>query len=922
MLDSNSFSTFSVVSLQPMVSFKCSAGRKCSKPEVDNTPVAMLDDQGKCSALLTREGFFDFVIFRTQCDRSFPVSLVCQHKAKTAIFHNDLSDITVATVDGFHTLRVFSSCDAGWFMVDNMCINIYQCKQCKASNITAHEQCVNQGGYLADRIFKNTSITRTSQGYILNLNSSLSMSFWDMLLHESYVSELNLRRTTDNRKMNFAMNENSLCATHTMELCQENRMVLVVTNTYYTDRTFIYNGPWSIIFQSSFPKTNEPTYTLCEKPSINTEIITNCSSLYTECDDGTCVHDSLICDGKSHCPHGEDEANCERICSDNTASCMSHCHHRDLCSCSLEYFQCLSGGCVPLQNLCDQIMHCSDASDEPPTCVYVRPEQLGSHSLSLDINYYINDLIHTNTPIQQKCFNNEFYPVMKARYKMYAHQKFCWPSDRSHDIKFRCSSIWHSEQFQRGTGSHTHYFSLDHLCVYDHDCDDEYVHHCANGFHLLKCEHAYCVGRFKCPSSYCISFNHICNKVCDCPHCEDESICTKLLCPGMVLIEQMGSGLKCSRNIAAVKHGMNMRQVISRKELNITDYLPIFIYLEGIENLTYLIIEPEIVAYCQIIHSEVSMSEIMPLFRQMPSVRRLMLRHNNIREVNASLFASMSELIILDLSHNLIQHLHKLIFCPLHNLEYISLSHNLILSLHSDIFVYTPNIQVLLLESNNIDPQSLTIDSSLPLLYRLSSDIPRMCCRFETAPFCSPPFSIFISCSNMFTSVPQIALAWIIGLSTSLLNLLCAVLLVYHCFTVDNETMGVIMVFSMNLSLAELVTSACLLSYSVINVIYQDIFGIIADQWRFSWKCLSLECLLSVSSQASLAFAACLSVLLAIRIPSPTRTDSSHKNSIWAINNPMDPHPISEHSTTNFGACAKHRSIQLFMSAIYNISFI
>ena len=66
-----------------------------------------------------------------------------------------------------------------------------------------------------------------------------------------------------------------------------------------------------------------------------------------------------------------------------------------------------------------------------------------------------------------------------------------------------------------------------------------------------------------------ISFDHICNKVCDCPHCEDESICSKLLCPGMVLVEQIGSGLTCSPKVFALKHSMNMRQVISRKGLNI-----------------------------------------------------------------------------------------------------------------------------------------------------------------------------------------------------------------------------------------------------------------------------------------------------------------------------------------------------------------
>ena len=861
-----------------MVSFKCSAGRQCSETKVDNTPVVLLDEPGKCSALLTREGFFDFVIFKTQCDRSFPVSLVCQHKTKTVtVFNNDLSDIKVSTVDGFYSIRVFASCDLGWFMVDNMCINIYRCKQCNTNNTVAHEQCVEHGGYLADRIFKNTSLTNTSKGYMLNHNSSLSVSFWDMVLHESYFSELNLTRVMYDQTMNFAMNQNILCATHRLELCQENRMVLVVTNKYYIYDVYHYNGPWSITFQYIILKTNEPNYTLCEKPSINTAIVTNCSKLYPECDDGTCIHDSLVCDGKPHCLHGEDEANCERICSDNTASCMSQCHHRDLCSCSLEYFQCLSGGCVPLQKLCDQTVHCSDASDEPPTCVYVRPEQLGSPSLSLDINHYINDLIHKNTPIQKRCFKDKFYQVTKVHYKMFARQKVCLPSNHSHDIKFQCRGMWHPGQFLCSTGSCTHSFSLDHLCVYDHDCDDEYVNHCVNGFHLLKCKHAYCVGRFKCPSSYCISFNHICNKICDCPHCEDESICSKLLCPGMVLTEQMGSGLKCSRNTAAVKHSMNMRQIIRRKEINITDYLPVFIYLEGIGNLTNLIVAPEIVAYCQILNSKFSMSDIMPLFRQMPSVRRLMLQHNNIQEVDASLFASMSQLIILDLSYNRIQHLHKFIFCPLYNLEYLSLCHNLILSLYTGIFIYTPNIQVLLLESNNIAPQPVTIDISLPSLYRLSSDIPGICCNFETVPFCSPPFSLIISCTNMITSAPQIALAWITGLSTSFLNLLCVVLLVYHCFTVDNERMGVIKVFSMNLCLAELVTSVCLLSYSVINVIYQDIFGIIADQWRQSWKCLSLECLFSVSSQASLAFAVCLSVLYAIHIPSLTRRDYSRK---------------------------------------------
>ena len=145
--------------------------------------------------------------------------------------------------------------------------------------------------------------------------------------------------------------------------------------------------------------------------------------------------------------------------------------------------------------------------------------------------------------------NGYLLDVQNVEYKM--HQQRCSSSTLPLNMTFLCG------MYEAGSGDK--YFSLDRLCVYDHDCDDNYNYHCFNNFHLLKCEHIYCVGRFKCPSSYCISFDHICNKVCDCPQCEDESICSKLLCPGMVLIEQIGSGLRCSQEVATLKYSTSVR---------------------------------------------------------------------------------------------------------------------------------------------------------------------------------------------------------------------------------------------------------------------------------------------------------------------------------------------------------------------------
>ena len=261
-------------------------------------------------------------------------------------------------------------------------------------------------------------------------------------------------------------------------------------------------------------------------------------------------------------------------------------------------------------------------------------------------------------------------PVENVDFKMHFHQHKCSPSSFSPDIKFLCAITGMQHIASQ------HHFSLDHLCIYDHDCDDDYIYHCFNGFHLLKCEHIYCVGRFKCPSSYCISFDHICNKICDCPHCEDESICTRLLCPGMVLIEQIGSGLRCSVKAAALKHSMNMRQVIYGKDINITDNFPVFVRLEGVLNLTHYILTPAMVVYCEILNSKFDKTDVS-VFNQMMSIRRLLLPYNSIEVLPDSMFSSMSQLIVLDLSHNFIKHLSQITLCFLPGLQYISLASQL-----------------------------------------------------------------------------------------------------------------------------------------------------------------------------------------------------------------------------------------------------
>ena len=67
-----------------------------------------------------------------------------------------------------------------------------------------------------------------------------------------------------------------------------------------------------------------------------------------------------------------------------------------------------------------------------------------------------------------------------------------------------------------------------------------------------------------------------------------------------------------------------MRQVIHRKGINITDDFPVVIHLKDVVNLTSLIVTPEVIVYCKILHSSFGVTDVQ-LFQHMVSERRLLL---------------------------------------------------------------------------------------------------------------------------------------------------------------------------------------------------------------------------------------------------------------------------------------------------------
>ena len=193
----------------------------------------------------------------------------------------------------------------------------------------------------------------------------------------------------------------------------------------------------------------------------------NCPVMYTTCSmrDTTCILTSYICDGKIDCPDMSDEMNCSSICS-NQFNCFRNCS-RNHCICDIKYYQCMLGGCIKLEYLSDGIPDCIDGSDE--TLLPITP--------MIDDNFITKILL-------EECL--EGWSLCSS------HRNECFPSHK--------------------------------ICVFERTIRGEPLY-CSDAEHIRLCESHECPKQFKCPQSYCISLNMVCDNVYDCHDKEDELTC-------------------------------------------------------------------------------------------------------------------------------------------------------------------------------------------------------------------------------------------------------------------------------------------------------------------------------------------------------------------------------------------------------------
>ena len=577
-----------------------------------------------------------------------------------------------------------------------------------------------------------------------------------------------------------------------------------------------------------------------------------------QCNDGMCISLNLVCDDEADCRHREDEdvqCNDEEACTVNGVKfdfqyCREYCLIKEHCICADSYFQCLSGGCIPVNQFCDQKHDCKDKSDELE-CIF----------LSCKTFQFTCDNMEC---IQLSWYCNTFKDCSDG-----SDEVNC-TSYNLHKAIVRSSNDNMSQLIHCGDDNPDFIYASS-MCVltYDHY---GVMEGCTNGWHLQNCSESQCIDYFKCNNSYCISISYICDGKNDCPDREDEIACEMFVCPGLyrckattICISQSSvcDGTSdcpdkddednCYTYLCPEHCICNNYQIRcnDRSLFKIPSVMTnqVYIIFKGNE----LILQNDTLLghyKLQILDISFNKLQLLPprCFDSLHSLVVMNLSNNNLRYLEPF---NNTKLQTIDISNNSFQKLTNDQFVKASNLKRVVISNNMIHTIEEHIFGYIKlkilDIRMNAISLGNINIHAFDLVSHIDILY---VDDQHLCCYVPQYGSCIAPTQAWLLCEQLLHNTFIRSMCWFFGAASTILNALS----IYLQTNSYKSRKNIIALLIANLHFSELCMGVYLLGISVIDYLSLGSYYEYHYLWSRSILCkvLSVMHIYSIQNSATL----------------------------------------------------------------------
>ncbi len=550
------------------------------------------------------------------------------------------------------------------------------------------------------------------------------------------------------------------------------------------------------------------------------------------CNDGTSISAKSLCDGEHNCPDGTDEVGCQCSTIKMSKNCQVYHSTSKKWTCSMLYNKTIMNGCVPydfrttkskhaaLENITTQDFICKSGKvisiekvdDLVIDCILHGDDKFKLQTLLTKTNFYTCQESHM-VPCRDghpQCF--DVFEICIFELDLFGHLKNCRTGEHLQQcLQFQCNSMFKCPML---------------YCIpWSYICDGKWD--CVGGIdeteNQLCKEKRKCSNLFKCRNSEkCIALQQICDANEECPHKDDELLCSL-------------KHANCPPECTCVTFVLHCEKVTTHTNLKSFHFFRLIFILEFAGR--DLSLNLDLSGVFHICLNNCTLTVLCDLLSKPSTVEVVNVPNNNIHQLQPFCFANAQFLKALDIQHNLLSKIERNTFHNMSILKCLNLSSNPLFVIMNGAFGLNNNLRVLSIV--NVSLQTLDKALSGVNITYLEVDSPQTCCLAESLSTCSMTFPWYLSCSHLLLTHKIRCAFATVSIGSAFLNSIAIVLdkisVRKRLETARAFASSVTSIIGTNLTF-----SLLLLALWIVDLVFDKDFVFVSFKWRQRSVCYTM----------------------------------------------------------------------------------